>query len=52
MLHDFIGTYVTSSDLIATVLPTMEKALLRSPEYSLGGAYVHQDRHFLTYCLL
>ncbi|KIK38679.1 hypothetical protein CY34DRAFT_809070, partial [Suillus luteus UH-Slu-Lm8-n1] len=35
-LHDFIGTCVTSSDLTATVLPTMEKALLRSPEYSLS----------------
>ncbi|KAG2115671.1 armadillo-type protein [Suillus cothurnatus] len=35
-LHDFIGTCVTSNDLTATVLPTMEKALLRSPEYSLS----------------
>ncbi|KAG1832884.1 armadillo-type protein [Suillus subalutaceus] len=35
-LHDFIGTCVTSSDLTANVLPTMEKALLRSPEYSLS----------------
>ncbi|KAG2121247.1 armadillo-type protein [Suillus clintonianus] len=35
-LHDFIGTCVTSSDLTAAVLPTMEKALLRSPEYSLS----------------
>ncbi|KAG1861441.1 armadillo-type protein [Suillus tomentosus] len=33
-LHDFIGTCVTSNDLTATVLPAMEKALLRSPEYS------------------
>ncbi|KAG2158689.1 armadillo-type protein [Suillus bovinus] len=35
-LHDFIRTCVTSSDLTATILPTMEKALLRSPEYSLS----------------
>ncbi|KAG1831619.1 armadillo-type protein [Suillus variegatus] len=35
-LHDFIETCVTSSDLTATVLPAMEKALLRSPEYSLS----------------
>ncbi|KAG1734519.1 armadillo-type protein [Suillus lakei] len=35
-LHDFIGTCVTSSDLTANVLPIMEKALLRSPEYSLS----------------
>ncbi|KAJ8595557.1 ARM repeat-containing protein [Rhizopogon salebrosus TDB-379] len=35
-LHDFIRICVTSSDLTATVLPTMEKALLRSPEYSLS----------------
>lgn len=40
-LHDFIETCVTSSDLTATVLPAMEKALLRSPEYSLSGMYVH-----------
>ncbi|OJA10082.1 hypothetical protein AZE42_06300 [Rhizopogon vesiculosus] len=35
-LRDFIRTCVTSSDLTATVLPAMEKALLRSPEYSLS----------------
>ncbi|KAG1731829.1 armadillo-type protein [Suillus paluster] len=35
-LHDFIGTCITPSDLTATVLPTTEKALLRSPEYSLS----------------
>ncbi|CAL1711997.1 unnamed protein product [Somion occarium] len=35
-LHDFIETYVTESDLATTVLPTMEKSLLRSPEISLS----------------
>ncbi|KDQ56445.1 hypothetical protein JAAARDRAFT_36597 [Jaapia argillacea MUCL 33604] len=34
-LNDFIRTSLTSDDLTKTVLPTMEKALLRSPEYSL-----------------
>ncbi|PFH47401.1 hypothetical protein AMATHDRAFT_152123 [Amanita thiersii Skay4041] len=37
-LHDFIATYVTPDDLTKTVLPTIEKALLRSPEYSLPPA--------------
>ncbi|PCH35750.1 ARM repeat-containing protein [Wolfiporia cocos MD-104 SS10] len=34
-LHDFIQVFVTEEDLTATILPTMEKALLRSPEISL-----------------
>ncbi|KAH7908270.1 armadillo-type protein [Hygrophoropsis aurantiaca] len=35
-LHDFIRTFVTSADLEQHILPIMEKALLRSPEYSLS----------------
>ncbi|KAF8627766.1 hypothetical protein AX17_006131 [Amanita inopinata Kibby_2008] len=34
-LRDFISTFVTPDDLTKTVLPTVEKALLRSPEHSL-----------------
>ncbi|THH23082.1 hypothetical protein EUX98_g8100 [Antrodiella citrinella] len=34
-LHDFISTFVTPDDL-SVVLPTMEKAILRSPEVSLN----------------
>ncbi|KAG1762385.1 armadillo-type protein [Suillus occidentalis] len=48
-LHDFIGTCVTSSDLTATVLPTMEKALLRSPEYSLSGTYYSHNLDSATF---
>lgn len=33
--HDFIKTFVTCDDLTNTLLPTMEKAVLRSPELSL-----------------
>ncbi|KAG2360727.1 ARM repeat-containing protein [Suillus spraguei] len=46
-LHDFIKTCVTSSDLTATVSPTMEKALLRSPEYSLSGTFLLAYSHNL-----
>ncbi|KAI0800349.1 ARM repeat-containing protein [Fomes fomentarius] len=35
-LYDFIRSYVTSEDFTSTVLPAMEKALLRSPEISLS----------------
>ncbi|KAF9234000.1 armadillo-type protein [Melanogaster broomeanus] len=35
-LYDFIRTCVGPNDLSSTILPTMEKALLRSPEYSLS----------------
>ncbi|THG98438.1 hypothetical protein EW026_g3754 [Hermanssonia centrifuga] len=35
-LHDFINSYVTETELISTILPTMDKALLRSPEISLS----------------
>ncbi|KAF8553713.1 ARM repeat-containing protein [Imleria badia] len=35
-LYDFIRTTIGPDDLGASILPTMEKALLRSPEYSLS----------------
>ncbi|KIJ11894.1 hypothetical protein PAXINDRAFT_157123 [Paxillus involutus ATCC 200175] len=35
-LYDFIRTCVGPDDLLNSILPTMEKALLRSPEYSLS----------------
>ncbi|KAI0343486.1 ARM repeat-containing protein [Trametopsis cervina] len=35
-LHDFIHTAITEEDLRTVILPTMEKALLRSPEISLN----------------
>ncbi|KAI6043543.1 armadillo-type protein, partial [Pisolithus marmoratus] len=37
-LHDFIQSCVDPTVLSSSVLPTMEKALLRSPEYSLSVA--------------
>ncbi|GBE83943.1 eIF-2-alpha kinase activator GCN1 [Sparassis crispa] len=46
-LHDFVRTQVTEDDFTTLVLPTMEKALLRSPEISIGvisefvAAYSH-----------
>ncbi|KAI0077211.1 ARM repeat-containing protein [Panus rudis PR-1116 ss-1] len=46
-LHDFVQCCVTEGDLNEKVLPTMEKALLRSPEISLSviadffSAYSH-----------
>ncbi|KAF9012742.1 armadillo-type protein [Cyathus striatus] len=46
-LDDFIATFVKDDDFTQTILPTMEKALLRSPEYSLAtvtqffAAYPH-----------
>ncbi|EIW80197.1 ARM repeat-containing protein [Coniophora puteana RWD-64-598 SS2] len=36
VLHDFIQHAVTPADLETTVLPAMEKALLRSPEHALS----------------
>ncbi|KAG6810659.1 hypothetical protein H0H92_010871 [Tricholoma furcatifolium] len=33
--HDFISNFVTEEDLLQTILPTVEKSLLRSPEISL-----------------
>jgi hypothetical protein len=36
-LGDFIRTTITPDDFSTSILPTMEKALLRSPEYSLSG---------------
>ncbi|KAH7929550.1 ARM repeat-containing protein [Leucogyrophana mollusca] len=36
-LHDFIRTSISPADLGQLILPTMEKALLRSPEYSLSA---------------
>lgn len=36
-LDDFIQTAVTRDDLSNTLLPSMQKALLRSPEVSLDG---------------
>ena len=44
-MHDFIQTYVSQNDFTKSVLPAMEKALLRSPEYALNGASV-----FSIYC--
>ncbi|KAI0764358.1 ARM repeat-containing protein [Trametes elegans] len=35
-LHDFVSSCVTPEDFARTILPTMEKALLRSPEISLS----------------
>ncbi|KAI0710312.1 ARM repeat-containing protein [Cerioporus squamosus] len=35
-LHGFIQSYVTPEDFSGTILPAMEKALLRSPEISLS----------------
>ncbi|KAI0644913.1 ARM repeat-containing protein [Trametes meyenii] len=35
-LHDFVSSSVTPEDFSTTILPTMEKALLRSPEISLS----------------
>ncbi|KAH0828924.1 armadillo-type protein [Lanmaoa asiatica] len=35
-LYDFIRTTIGPDDLSTSVLPTIEKALLRSPEYSLS----------------
>ncbi|KDR69874.1 hypothetical protein GALMADRAFT_913484 [Galerina marginata CBS 339.88] len=35
--NDFISTFVTPEDFTQTILPTIEKALLRSPEYSLSA---------------
>lgn len=36
-LYDFVRTTLGPDDLSTSVLPMMEKALLRSPEYSLSG---------------
>ncbi|TCD64479.1 translational activator of GCN4 [Steccherinum ochraceum] len=38
-LHDFIANFVFAEDL-STILPTVEKAILRSPELSLGTVSV------------
>ncbi|KAJ3552008.1 hypothetical protein NM688_g4384 [Phlebia brevispora] len=35
-LHGFVSKFVTEPDLTNTILPTIEKALLRSPEISLS----------------
>lgn len=43
-LHDFISSSVHESDLSGSILPTMEKALLRSPEVSLSGEFVPRHR--------
>ncbi|KIL53983.1 hypothetical protein M378DRAFT_28830 [Amanita muscaria Koide BX008] len=37
-LQDFISTFVTPDDLTKTILPTIEKAVLRSPEHALPVA--------------
>ncbi|KAH9925947.1 ARM repeat-containing protein [Epithele typhae] len=61
-LHDFISSQVTTSDFAGTILPSMEKALLRSPEISLTitadffPAYAHEVpsdsfRKLLASCL-
>lgn len=36
-LRDLIQYFVTDEDLTVSILPTADKALLRSPEYSLDG---------------
>lgn len=36
-LSDFFASFVTYEDLTSDVLPTLEKAILRSPEVVLGG---------------
>lgn len=36
-MHDFIDSSIDENDLANAILPTMEKALLRSPEVSLAG---------------
>jgi|SRR5882762_7861226 len=36
-MHDFIHTFISPDDLKKSILPVAEKALLRSPEYSLNG---------------
>lgn len=38
-LDDFVSTYVTFDDFEKEILPTIEKALLRSPEISLPGKF-------------
>ncbi|TFK68469.1 ARM repeat-containing protein, partial [Pluteus cervinus] len=37
-LHDFIATFITPHDFKDSILSTIEKSLLRSPEYSLSVA--------------
>ncbi|CCM02945.1 uncharacterized protein FIBRA_05060 [Fibroporia radiculosa] len=44
-LNDFISTSITTEDFTVSVLPTMEKALLRSPEISLSVV----THFFVTY---
>ena len=36
-MHDFVQTFVSQDDFTKSILPTMEKALLRSPEFSLNS---------------
>ncbi|KAF7968614.1 hypothetical protein HWV62_30003 [Athelia sp. TMB] len=36
-LHDFTANFITEEDLNDTILPAMEKSLLRTPEYSLSA---------------
>ena len=38
-LDDFVSTFVTIDDFENDILPTIEKALLRSPEISLPGKF-------------
>lgn len=38
--HDFIETSVTEMDLTSSILPTVEKSVLRSPEISLLGMLI------------
>lgn len=45
-LHDFIADFVSEADLTDVILPTIEKAVLRSPEVAMGGttcAFVELD---------
>lgn len=36
-LQDFISTFVSEDDLVKSILPSIERALLRAPENSLPG---------------
>jgi hypothetical protein len=51
-LLDFVQKFVSTDDFTDTILPTMEKALLRSPEYSLHGMYRIISSNPLLYILL